>query len=364
MVRQKRMHNLLHSISSDCRFAFRQLRKSPTFASIAILTLALGIGGLENVHLGMQTESILLEDVSLAQYRYPTLEKQLAFFAELEPRMHSLPGIKEVALSESLPPFGRMRSTIFAGIEVAGRPLFNEGTGGTVGWRAVTPNYFAALGIPMIQGRGFHESNLLPSENPIILSESLARKLFPNANPIGQQLRLFRMPGPWRTVVGIAADVKNDGLVTQADPEFYLPWKNDPVESLGEGYLIARTQMNPKSVAAWMRAETRGLDSTLPVTIEAMTHRISKLTARPRFHAAVALRRCGSPSRRDWNLRRCAFSGRTANARDWRAHGVRRDPSKHSENGAREHWSMDGGGLSPRALWRLGVRTIATIPFV
>ena len=271
------------------------LRQTFMSAQIAISLILLAgaslllrsLWNLENVHLGMQTQSVLVEDVSLAQYRYPTLEKQLAFFAELETRVNRLPGAAEVALTDSLPPFGRMRSTIFAGIEVEGRPLFNERTGGAVGWRAVTPRYFAALRIPIIQGRGFQESDLLPSENPIILSESLARNLFPNANPIGQQLRLFRIPGPWRAVVGIAADVKNDGLVTQADPEFYLPWKNDPVESLGEGYLVVRTQMNPRSVAAWMRAETQGLDSTLPVAIEAMTHRVSKLTARPRFDAML-----------------------------------------------------------------------------
>jgi type I restriction enzyme, R subunit len=57
-----------------------------------------------------------------------------------------------------------MRSTIFAAIEVAGRPLFNEGTGGSVGWRAVTPNYSRALAIPIIQGRGFQQSDLLANE--------------------------------------------------------------------------------------------------------------------------------------------------------------------------------------------------------
>jgi putative ABC transport system permease protein len=242
---------------------------------------------LEKVRLGMQTENVLIEDVSLAPYRYPTQEKQLTFFAELENRVNRLPGMTAVALSDSLPPFGRMRSTILAAIEVAGRPLFHEGTGGPVGWRAITPGYFPALGIPIIRGRGFQHSDLLPGENTIILSETLARKLFPNANPIGRQLRLFRLPGPWRTVVGVAADVKNDGLATQAGPEFYLPWKNDPVESLNEGYVVVRTGMNAKAVAVWMRAETAGLDPTLPVTIEAMSQRVGKLTARPRFDAML-----------------------------------------------------------------------------
>ncbi len=271
------------------------LRQTFVSAQIAIsLVLLAGaslllrsLWNLENVRLGMQTENVLVEDITLAQYRYPTPEKQLAFFAELETRMNRLPGMMAVALSDSLPPYGRMRSTIFAAIEVTGRPPLREGTGGMVGWRAVTPDYFAALGIHIIQGRGFQQSDLLPNENTIILNETLARELFPNANLIGQQLHLFRIQGPWRTVVGISADVKNDGLAAQAGPEFYLPWKNDPVESPNSAYMIVRTQMNPKAVAEWMRSETSGLDSTLPVTIEAMRHRVGKLTARPRFNALV-----------------------------------------------------------------------------
>jgi len=283
-------------MGKDVRVTARHvLRQMLVTAQVAIsLTLLAGaslllrsLWNLEKTRLGMQTENVLTESVSLAQYRYPSPEKQLAFFAELEGRIKHLPGVMSVALSDSLPPYGHMRSTIFAGIEVAGRPLFDEGTGGTVAWRAVTPDYFSALAIPIIQGRAFQESDLLPSENPIILNETLAQELLPNANPIGQQLRLFRIRGPWRTVVGIAADVKNNGGAAQSDPEFYLPWKNDPVESLNSAYVTVRTQMSARPVAAWMREETRDVDSALPVTIEAMNQRVSKLTARPRFDAVL-----------------------------------------------------------------------------
>jgi predicted permease len=271
------------------------LRQTLVSAQIALsLILLAGAGlllrslwNLENTHIGMQTENVLAENVSLGQYRYPKPEQQLAFFTELEARLKRLPGIKSVAVSDSLPPSAPVRSTIFAAIEVAGRPLLSEGTGGTVGWRAVTPDYFSGLGITITQGRGFQEQDRLPTENAIVVNERLARALFPNGNPIGQQVRLFRMQAPWRKVVGVAADVKNNGLAADADPEFYLPWKNDPVESLSAAHLIVRTQMNPKAVAGWMRAETSGLDSALPVTIEAMGQRVSKLADRPRFNAIL-----------------------------------------------------------------------------
>jgi ABC-type antimicrobial peptide transport system permease subunit len=87
--------------------------------------------------------------------------------------------------------------------------------------------------------------------------------------------------------VGVAANVKNDGLMTSGDPEFYLPWKNDPAIDLHRSYLVVRTRMNPESVASWMRAETGSLDSTLPVTIESMKQRVGKLWQRPRFNAIL-----------------------------------------------------------------------------
>jgi len=177
-----------------------------------------------------------------------------------------------------------MRATIYAGIEVAGRPRFAQGTGGMVGWRAVTPGYFSALAIPIRRGRAFHEEHPLPNENSIILSETLARELFPNEDPLGKSMR-FGLQGPWRTVAGIAADVKNNGPEEQADPEFYVPWKNEPIEDLSTGNIIIRTPLNPDLLARWLRASVADIDATQPVSIEAMSQRVSKLTARARFNA-------------------------------------------------------------------------------
>jgi putative ABC transport system permease protein len=277
---------------STTRSFLRQILVSAQIAISLVLLAAAGLllrslWNLENVPTGIEAEKVLTETISLADYRYPNAAQQIAFFTGLEERLKRLPGVTAVALSDSLPPAGQMRSTIFAAIEVAGRPLLAEGTGGMVGWRAVTPDYFSALAIPIVQGRGFQQEDRLPSENTIILSETLVRALLPNENPIGKRLRLFRMQGPWRTVVGVAADVKNNGLAGSSDPEFYLPWKNDSVASFSSASVILQTRMNPKSVSAWMRGETAGLDPTLPVKIETMSQRVGRLADGPRFNAVL-----------------------------------------------------------------------------
>ena len=271
------------------------LRQILVVAEIAISIVLLAGAGpllrslwkLQNAPIGMETENVLTEAISLGSHNYREAAQQFAFFTDLEARLTRFPGVTSVALSDSIPPAGQMRSTILAAIEVAGRPALAEGTGGPVGWRAVTPDYFSALAIPIIEGRGFRQEDRLPAENPIILSETLARELFAGESAVGKQVRLFKDPGAWRTVVGVAANVKNDGLQTNGDPEFYLPWKNDPLINLHAGYVIVRTRMNPMSVATWMRTETASLDATLPVTIETMNQHVGKLTERPRFNAML-----------------------------------------------------------------------------
>ena len=241
---------------------------------------------LQNTPTGMATEHILAETVSLGDYRYPDTPQQEAFFDQLTSRLRLLPGVTQLAISDSLPPAGPMHATIYAGIEVVGHPHFAVGTGGMVAWRSVTPEYFSTLGIPVLRGRAFANKDRVPSSNSIILSDALARNLFPGEDPLGKQMR-FGEQGPWRMIVGIAANVRNNGLVEDSDPEFYIPWKDDPAESLDTGHILLRTTMNPKAVSAWMREQTSAIDPTLPVKIEPLADRVGKLAVRPRFNAML-----------------------------------------------------------------------------
>jgi putative ABC transport system permease protein len=277
--------------NSTPRNLFRQTLVAAQIATSLILLAGAGVllrslWNLENVSLGMEAENVVIGRISLAGYRYPEAQQQLAFFERLETSLKRIPGVASLAVSDSTPPAGGMRSTIYARIEVAGRPLPAEGTGGMVAWRAVTPDYFAALRIPVVRGRAFQDEDRTPGEDPIILSESLAARLFPHEDPLGKKMK-FAMTGPWRTVAGIAADVKNNGLTEQSDPEFYIPWKSDVVGNFQTGNVIVRTFMNPQTMASWIRSETTELDPALPVDIQTMSQRVGNLVQRPRFNALL-----------------------------------------------------------------------------
>jgi putative ABC transport system permease protein len=270
------------------------LRQTLVAAQIAISLVLLADAGLllrslhnlQSVYLGMDTENVLVAKVTLGESRYPDSPKQLAFFNELELRLKRIPAVTAIAISDTLPPSGGMRATIYSSIEIPGRGRLAEGTGGMVGWRSVTPEYFSALRIPIARGRAFREEDLASGENPIILNESLAGRLFPNEDPLGKNMRA-RPEAPWRTVVGIAADVKNNGVAEPADSEYYVPWKADDEGNFRTGYVILSTPMNSQTIATWVRTETAGLDATAPVEISTLSQRVNKLADRPRFNAML-----------------------------------------------------------------------------
>ena len=121
----------------------------------------------------------------------------------------------------------------------------------------------------------------------MILSEALAKKLFPNGeDPLGKSFR-FGLQTEWRTIVGVAGDVKNNGLAVPADPEFYIPWKNETGGYFRSGNLIVQSAIHSDAIAKWIRSETAAVDPTVPVTIEIMKTRVGKLAQQPRFTAVL-----------------------------------------------------------------------------
>ncbi|HXN94969.1 MAG TPA: ABC transporter permease [Candidatus Acidoferrales bacterium] len=274
------------------RGVLRQLLVTVQIAVSLILLAGAGLllrslWKLETVALGMDAKSAITAGIDLTEYRYPDSAKQLAFFDQVEARLKQMPGVASLALSDSLPPSGGRQATFLSAIEIPGHTKFSAGTGGMIGYRYVTPAYFPALGVPIVRGRGFREEDRLPAEKPVILSEALANKLFSNGeDPIGKSFR-FGLQNDWRTIVGIAGDVKNNGLAAPADPEFYIPWKNESAGYFRSGHLIVQSAINPEAIAKWIRTETAAIDPTVPVTIEGMNTRVGKLAERPRFTAVL-----------------------------------------------------------------------------
>ena len=276
------------SIRPWARFSFVSVQIALTFALLGTSTLLLrSLWELQRVPLGFDAQSVLSAGVTLNASKYPTPERQVAFFEELLQKTSSLPGVLAAAVTDSLPPAGNMRSMIFAAIDVEGRPRLNEGTGGMTGWRLVTPGYFDALRIPIVRGRAFTAEDRTAPVPAMILSESMERKLFGNETGLGKRVRPGRGEQPWHIVVGIAKDVRNAGLTAKPDPEYYVVRGMTARDATRRSFLVTRSQMGASATAALLKRAVAEIDGQLPVTISTLDQQVSELSARPRFTAVV-----------------------------------------------------------------------------
>jgi len=250
---------------------------------------------LEHQSLGMETHDVLVVHIPLTSARYQTGQAYMAFYLRVEQALRQVPGITTVGISDSLPPDAdswhdgvRLNEMLIDGKAVA-----LAGTGGTAVVRRVTPGYFGALGVPIVEGRGFTEEERSSSSNFMILSKLLATRLFPQTDPIGRQIRfaVFRpylaVDGPVFTVVGVAGNVKNAGLAGQDDPEYYTLRRNRDEDWSGHCVFVLETTLPNSIVAPWIRTRVAHFDSTAPVEIEGLTQSVSKLADRPRFETAL-----------------------------------------------------------------------------
>ncbi|HTW79515.1 MAG TPA: ABC transporter permease [Terracidiphilus sp.] len=251
------------------------------------MLLARSFRNLETQRLGMNYEDVLTATVSLGQSAYPNQARQMAFFQQLMDNLRWQPGVIDVAVSDSVPPGGAHHDQIYASLRVEGQPRFAGGTGGNVAWRSVTPDYFRAFGIPLIEGSGFTAQDQTSSNRFIVLSRSLADRMFPGQIPLGRQVHLANgAPAdqdPPFTVVGVAADVKNGGLAAGEEPEYYRLCRNRAEDWSRGGVVIVRSNLPAATMKNWLRTQIAALDPTLPVEIATLDERVAKLADQPRF---------------------------------------------------------------------------------
>jgi predicted permease len=271
---------------------FRQALVAAQIAISVVLLAGAGLllrslWNLENQPLGMRVDGVMTATVTLGAQSYADPVRRQAFFEDWEARLRQTPGVSAVALVNALPPVTNVTlSMLYNSIGVAGRPQDTNGTGGNVAWRSVTPDYFAVLGIPVVRGRGFREEDRATDRNGVILNDALARRMFPNQDPLGKQLQ----PGlrsPWLSVMGVVGNVKNSGLVEDAGPEYYVVRKHGGGEQNRTATAIVRTAADPGGMSRWLRAEVAALDPTTPVSIESLRQHVGKLAERSRFNAVL-----------------------------------------------------------------------------
>ncbi len=202
------------------------------------------------------------------------------------------PGMSVVAMGDSYPPNVPQRSRPAMVLQIDGRQPATLQQGPVV-WRAVSPEYFRALGIHILRGRAFTEQDRSDKNGPVILSQSLARRLFGAADPVGHFLGTQGLPQRSQ-IVGVAENVRNSGGTAPDDPEYYVPRSHAPdagiyaaPNELRRMAAIVRTPMTPGATARMLRQTVAAMDASLPVEIVTLAERTAHMAVRPRFAATL-----------------------------------------------------------------------------
>jgi predicted permease len=235
---------------------------------------------LRAVDPGFRPERVLTLALDLSPSRaYRVAAPQTAFMNELAQRVAALPGVRSVAFGDSLP-LTRVRRML-RGLTVESRPPRDPWEEPEVTVTAVSPGYFRTLGIGVRRGRGFEARDDATAPPVAVVSHTLARAFWGEADPIGKRIRIAAMDPRWVTVVGEAADVRREDLAAAPKSELYLPFLQQPSPF---GFLALRTRGDPAAQTAAVRREVRSLDAQLPVfDISTLEQRLAESVAARRF---------------------------------------------------------------------------------
>jgi predicted permease len=223
---------------------------------------------LQRVNPGFAAESRLAFDVSLTSNAYPEREDVLAYYARVRNGIEALPGVHSTAIVRNLP---LRTSARVEGIFIEGR-LTAPGESQesfSVDYQGVSPGYFSTIGIPVIRGRGFDDSDRFGGFPVAVINETAARAYWQGNGPLGARIRALFAGRDWEwiTVVGVVGDVRHNGLNIEPRPELYLPLAQTPAASLGwmrAPSVVVRVAGDPTTLASAVREVVRRADPDVP----------------------------------------------------------------------------------------------------
>jgi putative ABC transport system permease protein len=229
---------------------------------------------------GFKAERVLTLGVSLPNARYGTPEQRVAFYDQLRHGIAALPGVEAVGGNVALP----MTNNNWTGsFQVEGFTPAPNANGPWGDFRIVTPGYFSTMGIPILKGREFDETDVRDGRKVAIVDEVLARKYWPGQDPIGK--RVGRGGGPngpeWWDVIGVVGHVMQNSPKDDEHTQLYRPFAQQAQGQLG---FAIRTRGDPAALEPAVRRLVLSIDPQQPIyDVRAMEERVSGSSSQPRF---------------------------------------------------------------------------------
>jgi len=267
-VSKPNLNDSLKEGSRQTSGSSHRLRSSLVVLEVALsLMLLVGAGLLGRSFLallktdpGFNSDNVITMNLVLPVVKYKEESQRAAFYQDLVQRVKANPGVESAALVNYLPLGGANSSDSYL---VEGLPEPAPGQEYDGRYRVATPDYFRTMGIPLVRGRGFTDQDKAGATPVVIVNETLARKHWPGGDAIGKRIRFYGPleRAPWLEIVGVVKDVKHE-LNIPIEPEYYLPHAQDSWSSM---VLVARTSVEPSSLAAALRQQVWAIDKDQPV---------------------------------------------------------------------------------------------------
>lgn len=259
-------HALKESPRGSTSGAHHRLRHALIVGEVAFAVILLTGAGLfvrglqrfENRDYGWRPDGLLTGQLNLLNTRYETPDQRMVFYQQLEERLRAIPGIQQVALSNSMPVWGFDSS---GGVFIEGQPEPEPGKLPAVTFEAVSSGYFDTLGLRLIAGRTFEATDVPGSTEVVIINDTMARRFWPNESALGK--RFHRTANrPWTEVVGVVSDVRFPANLAEPYTQLqaFRPMAQGAVNFVN---VTVRTAVPPDDLTQPMRQALTGLDPSL-----------------------------------------------------------------------------------------------------
>jgi len=258
-------------------------------ASEVALALLLLVGGglllrtvwkLNHVDPGFDDRNAVAVTIQLPQKKYAAPQQIARFSEQLVHQVSTLPGVEATGIARILPIVHDLPTGFY--FEGAAR---TDNDLPQTNYSAVSPEYFKAMGIPLIAGRAFTDRDTLEAPRVAIVSQTLAQRYFPNGDALGKRINVNTGPESYREIVGIAGDVKQNGLTRETKPHTYEPFAQAPNQFMT---LVVRSTKDPASLVPAIRSQVLALDNDLPLQrVTTLDRVISNSIRRQRFTSVV-----------------------------------------------------------------------------
>ncbi|HEX7773044.1 MAG TPA: FtsX-like permease family protein, partial [Pyrinomonadaceae bacterium] len=204
------------------------------------------------------------------------------FYNGVIEKVSAIPGVQDAGLINTLPLFKGPTS----GFRVEGRPITTPDKWPSVNYRVVSPNYFRAMGIPVLQGRAYTDRDNENAPLVMMVNQQLVRENFPDESPLGKRITFGGTNADgqprWFEIVGVVANVRSVELREAPIAELYFSAQQDLWPAMS---LVVRSNVEPASLSASVRQAVNEVDRSVPVAdVKTMDHVVSESITQPRFN--------------------------------------------------------------------------------